>query len=78
MLEGSRCAPPYVGVGEIVRVLCVGVGTVLGLGWRSCCLVCHGCWVSGTICCSFFVDACDGLMSVSLVCCGCLCCLRTV
>ncbi len=26
----------------------------------------------------FFVDACDGLMSVSLVCCGCLCCLRTV
>lgn len=42
MLEcGSRCAPPRVGVGEIVRVLCVGVGTVLGLGWRSCCLVCH-------------------------------------
>ena len=31
MLEGSRCAPPRVGVGEIARVLCVGVGTVLGL-----------------------------------------------
>lgn len=33
MLDGgNRCAPPRVGVGEIVRVLCVGVGTVFGVG----------------------------------------------
>ena len=37
----------------------LGLALFVGLGWQSgCCLVCHGCWVSGTICLFLIVDAC--------------------
>lgn len=61
-------------------MLCVGVGTVVGVGFAKCLLVCHGCWVSGTICCSFFCERREvmWLPFVVIVLFWVLCCLRTV
>ena len=60
---------------QVTFLLSVGC-CVLGLaqcwGWVSKVLVCHGCWVSGTICLFLFVDARQWADEFSLVCCGCL------
>ena len=80
MLEGSRCAPPRVGVGEIVRVLCVGVGTVFGVGLAKLLFGLSCCWVSGTICCSVW-DASEMMVCgwpVWLVVCCCFLGVRVV
>ena len=84
MLEGSRCAPLRVGVGVIVRVLCVGVGTVVGVGLAK--LLFGLSWLLGVWDNLLFRVGCLEMMVCGwpvwlVVCCcffGCLCCLRTV
>ncbi len=76
--------PPYVGVGEIVRVLCVGVGTVFGVGLAK--LLFGLSWLLGVWDNLLFRVGClrnDGVwlacvVGCVLLFCGCLCCLRTV